>query len=71
RKGCRSTVPCTDGLPSGDGNLCSFVPVIGFGLVTETEMQELAIHCPSGERQVFVGVAARLRCLLIENQVHS
>ena len=58
----------TDWLNAGDGFLCRNQQLLCFGLGSATKVDELAVHWPSGKRQVFHDVPVDQRYLLVEGQ---
>lgn len=53
---------------SGDGYLCSDELLVDLGLGRKVEVQHVVVKWPSGDSQIFTGLLANQRYLLIENQ---
>lgn len=58
----------TDWAIAGDGYLCHNENIVSFGTGMETSIDELVVDWPSGDQQVFHGIPADQRLLILENQ---
>lgn len=58
----------TEWVIAGDGYLCKNEPIISFGLLSATEVDQMWVTWPTGTKQVFQGIAANQRLLVIEGE---